>query len=337
MEFTNYKCPVCNEHFKQGDDIVVCPDCGAPHHRKCYEELGHCYYKDEHSKDFSFEELNKDEDENDNADKEKSTVVCPRCHHVNDSTSFYCGKCGFPLSEDTKQESQNPYQNQGNPQQPFGQGTPFGYAGAGMPAFDPLAGLDSEQEIADNVTVGEMSKFVGKSTQYFLLIFNKIKNFGTSRFNFAAFLFSGVYFLYRKMIALGIIFSLLSVSFTVGEFFIMLMPEYQNYMNTIINSASSSQMFYTMSLGSQYSMSEILFIYSPYILSALNGILMIVCGFIANRTYYKHCTKKINAIKKESVDVNINKKLEASGGVNLPLALCVEIAFLVLNYIPLFL
>ncbi len=333
MEFTNYKCPVCNEYFKPGDDIVVCPDCGAPHHRQCYEELGHCSYKDEHSKDFSFEELNKDEDKNENPDKDESTVVCPRCYHVNDSTSFYCKKCGFPLTEDTKKENQN----RDNPQQPFVQGTPFGYVGAGMPAFDPLAGLDSEQEIADNVTVGEMSKFVGKSTQYFLLVFNKIKNFDTSRFNFAAFLFSGVYFLYRKMTALGIIISLLNVAFTVSRFFIILMPEYQNYINAILNSTSGSQMFYSMSLGSQYSMSELLFIYSPYIISALNGILMIVCGFIANRTYYRHCTKKINAIKKESADVNINKRLEVAGGVNLPLALCVEIAFFVLNYIPLFL
>ena len=40
MEFTEYKCPVCGEQFKKGDDIVVCPECGAPHHRECYEKEG---------------------------------------------------------------------------------------------------------------------------------------------------------------------------------------------------------------------------------------------------------------------------------------------------------
>ena len=30
MEFSEYKCPVCNETFKSGDDVVVCPECGAP-------------------------------------------------------------------------------------------------------------------------------------------------------------------------------------------------------------------------------------------------------------------------------------------------------------------
>lgn len=38
MEFTEYKCPVCDKQFKKGDDIVVCPECGAPHHRECYEK-----------------------------------------------------------------------------------------------------------------------------------------------------------------------------------------------------------------------------------------------------------------------------------------------------------
>ena len=46
MEFTQYKCPVCNEQFKSGDDIVVCPECGAPHHRECYEKNEHCFYAD---------------------------------------------------------------------------------------------------------------------------------------------------------------------------------------------------------------------------------------------------------------------------------------------------
>lgn len=26
MDFYKYKCPVCNKQFKEGDDIVVCPE-----------------------------------------------------------------------------------------------------------------------------------------------------------------------------------------------------------------------------------------------------------------------------------------------------------------------
>ena len=55
MEFTEYKCPVCDKQFKKGDDVVVCPECGAPHHRECYEKEGHCHFADKHGADFSFE------------------------------------------------------------------------------------------------------------------------------------------------------------------------------------------------------------------------------------------------------------------------------------------
>ena len=30
MEFTQYNCPVCETEFENGDDVVVCPECGTP-------------------------------------------------------------------------------------------------------------------------------------------------------------------------------------------------------------------------------------------------------------------------------------------------------------------
>ncbi len=42
------KCPVCSVKFADGDDIVVCPECGAPYHRNCYKESGECIFKDRH-------------------------------------------------------------------------------------------------------------------------------------------------------------------------------------------------------------------------------------------------------------------------------------------------
>lgn len=336
MEFNQYKCPVCNQPFKSGDDVVVCPDCGAPHHRKCYEQEGHCFYENKHSEDFSFEqEYNENSRNNDNNESQNSVdgeIICKNCGEKNDSTTFYCRKCGFPLNEqDRKQNTQN----QQNGQQ-FNQGMPpFGFGGAGMP-FDPMAGISSEQPIADNVTAGEMSKFVGKNTPYFMLVFNKIKSFNSSRFNFAAFLFSGVYFLYRKMIVPGIIISLLMIGLTVGETLIQISPEYTTLINTLLNMQDGAQSFYTFSLSSQFTMNEILFMYSPYVLSIFKGIIMLICGFTANRAYYKHCTKKINTIKANTQNVNINKELESCGGVNLALAVCFEAAYVIVSYIPMF-
>ena len=39
-----YGCPCegCGKPLTLQDDIVVCPDCGAPYHRTCYEKMGLC-------------------------------------------------------------------------------------------------------------------------------------------------------------------------------------------------------------------------------------------------------------------------------------------------------
>lgn len=48
MKYTNYKCPVCSNQFIEDDDIVVCPECGTPHHRECYIQNGNCANADKH-------------------------------------------------------------------------------------------------------------------------------------------------------------------------------------------------------------------------------------------------------------------------------------------------
>ncbi|MGN1195963.1 MAG: RING finger protein, partial [Acutalibacteraceae bacterium] len=42
MKYENLICPGCGEVFKEGDDVVVCPECGTPQHRQCYEKNGGC-------------------------------------------------------------------------------------------------------------------------------------------------------------------------------------------------------------------------------------------------------------------------------------------------------
>ncbi len=55
FRFLNEKCLVCNENFKENDDIVVCPHCGTPHHRECYKENTKCANHEKHGEDFHWE------------------------------------------------------------------------------------------------------------------------------------------------------------------------------------------------------------------------------------------------------------------------------------------
>ncbi len=49
MDYTKYFCPVCNEKFDENSDVVVCPDCGTPHHRNCWFDSGKCFNADHHA------------------------------------------------------------------------------------------------------------------------------------------------------------------------------------------------------------------------------------------------------------------------------------------------
>ncbi|MDR1755317.1 MAG: hypothetical protein LBR74_10565 [Eubacterium sp.] len=40
--YSGIKSPCCDKEFSDGDDIVVCPQCGTPHHRDCYAAKGEC-------------------------------------------------------------------------------------------------------------------------------------------------------------------------------------------------------------------------------------------------------------------------------------------------------
>ena len=183
MEFTQYSCPVCGERFKNGDDVVVCPDCGAPHHRQCYEKLDNCFFADKHREGFNFESSGSGEDSGSDEAAE-GVIKCPRCQAENDRTAFYCKTCGFPFNSEDRTNGDGP--DRTDQQTNRAQGMPFGFGTAGNPMYDPLAGLKSDDEIADNVKVGEAAKFIGKSTPYYLPMFSRLKQYGSARFNFSA-------------------------------------------------------------------------------------------------------------------------------------------------------
>lgn len=59
MDFTKFNCPVCNKNFVENDDVVVCPECGTPHHRECYKTTGKCFNENLHGTDIPVQENHK--------------------------------------------------------------------------------------------------------------------------------------------------------------------------------------------------------------------------------------------------------------------------------------
>lgn len=52
--FENKLCPICRARFNDKADVVVCPICGTPHHRACYEIRGHCGLENLHESGFTW-------------------------------------------------------------------------------------------------------------------------------------------------------------------------------------------------------------------------------------------------------------------------------------------
>lgn len=330
MEFTQYNCPVCETEFENGDDVVVCPECGTPHHRSCFEALGHCYYQDKHADGFSFESLYPAKSDREHPDQDTAnfeTVLCPVCFYKSPKGSHVCQRCGTDLSAENVQQPRHPFpnnsENNSTNQQPYSQNMPpFGFGSAGVPNFDPLAGMDSQEEIGDGVTAGEAAKFTGKNTPYFSMVFQRLKKMDKGKFGFTAFVFSGVYFLYRKMYGIGILFSLISIISNVLSTFIIITPEWSSSLHDISNGSTEPL--------------ALLYAYLPLLLNGVHYALMLISGLTANRLYYRHSLKKIRKIKeeyRERTPEELHKSLESKGGINLPIALSFGITMLIISYI----
>lgn len=336
MEFNDLKCPACNTPLESDDDIVVCPVCGAPHHRECYEETGHCYFESKHKENFDYDEyIKKKQAEKQSAQSfsdsnAQSSVKCQKCGTFNPGSAFYCNKCGAPLNF---QQTSASNQNQGG-MPPFG-----------MPLnFDPMAGMNPNEEIDDGVTAGETAKYIQTNTPYFLRIFANIRDNNKSRFNISAFLFTGGYMLYRKMYKLGAIFTIIVGGLILAALLIQTLPVFGWY--EILENASksietnsileaSSQIVDNISL---LPIDKQTIFYLPLILSSLRFPFMIIAGCITNKAYFKDCIKKIKKIKDETNgnEQEINIKIKEKGGINFKIAVVVFICYMLINYIPYF-
>ena len=52
MDLNGQKCPACGRNFDHDDDIVVCPVCGTPQHRACWDERGECVNASRHAEGY---------------------------------------------------------------------------------------------------------------------------------------------------------------------------------------------------------------------------------------------------------------------------------------------
>lgn len=323
MDYIGNKCPVCDKYFHANDEIVVCPECGTPHHRECYEAEGHCHNLSRHQEGYDYSE-----------DKTQSAaphaVICPSCGKENDEGSFFCKYCATPLSSQDAQ----PQQPQQPPRSPFAAFNPDGSSDSPFPFMDPMGGVPADTDFGDGVTAGETAKYVKQSTPYYMRVFNNIRTVNRSKFNFTAAIFAGGFLLYRKMYKLGALITALQLTMMILKLYVeitysTLFAQLTEAVRGATSSLTFFQYFATLSTTEQ------LTLFLPDLIDMVNLVIMLVIGFTFNRLYFKHCREQINKIKSVTPDgENAETVLQTKGGVNIPLAISLIVSYLVIQLLP---
>ncbi len=281
-KYTGSQCMICQNAFKEEDDIVVCPDCGTPYHRSCYSSKGHCINDALHQSGMGWQEMQY---------KHREKIggrECSRCHHVNLPDARECAVCHQPLGAQA-----NPYD-----ENTAGSGQPFMFNPA-----DPCCGLSPDEEF-EGEKLGHIAAFVGNNTLYYIPIFKRFKETGKKiSLNLSCLLFPHLYFAYRRMWIPALLVMLASALLGIPAM-----------LSSLLNALSEKEFIESMTeLYSQYNMDgaelfegmkallkpykDVIF----YLDMLFYGLMLTgrtVLSIFANWIYYRHTLKKVSRVRK---------------------------------------
>lgn len=216
MSFQGMECPVCHQIFEDSDDIVVCPECGTPHHRECWNQLGHCVNSEKHGENFSFPRPQNDENEiqANPVRNNRKTRRCPDCGHENEPESTRCSVCGRSLRR---------------PEERFQQSANFDSSKLNTDFVPPNV-------IVDGIPAVESAAFIGSGcTRYITRFIQMERNESKLSWNWAAAIFGPLWCFYRKLYKTGFLYLFISLIITI----VTLPRGYGEFLLSIFHQAST--------------------------------------------------------------------------------------------------
>lgn len=289
MTYAGEQCPVCKKEFTGDDDVVVCPECGTPHHRSCYAEKNRCENAEKHPTGFFWEPKRAPQLAGDASPKQPQAdeqsnghrvIFCPNCGRENPAEEPVCTGCGARLYNN---------QNGGKPfvppvELPNMYNRPF--AGGTV----PIAPTD---RLGEN-TVGDCAEFIGVNAHKYIPKMYKAEREGKKiSWNWAAFIFAPYWFFYRKMQIAGAVCMLILLAATAL------------FTNTNVVQASNALAektggFYAGAVTQQELMTE----YQRYItlpenaaVLGINFAIHLYAGLFGNMHYKKKVNKEVSVLR----------------------------------------
>ena len=281
-KYENLCCPVCHAKFFEDDDIVVCPICGAPHHRDCYKYEGHCHFESDHGTENQWKM----------PEVSEPTLYCKHCGEPMKVGQEFCSACGKMQNDESEQNTEQ------NDQQPnFGGFNPQD----GMnfnPDFAKMYNINPDEEIDKDITAGDVLNFTGPQGFRYLNIYKRqLKSGGRVGWNWISFLFPEIWLFARKMWFLAVPTFIINCVLSAMTL-ILIEPYMQNAMSyfDIANSLSPNDMKFVGMFGICLLIIKVFF------------------GMFGDYFYRQHSFKKIRQLKLQ----NTTDKLDflQAGSVN---------------------
>ncbi len=292
------KCAVCQAYLFEEDDVVYCPQCGAPHHRECYNAIGHCGLEQYHGTENQYKKMEPKpkEEPNQTTDNSHGQIVCAMCGNVYDKEASACPNCGAP---------------------------DISKMGGKFINFDFLGGIPADMDIGDGVTANEAKMFVGANTQRYIPKFASFKIGKKLSWNWAAFLFPCAWFASRKMYAKGIIMGTLQIAFT------MLLLPFNKAISYLDFSEMSNYLEISKIISENFDSIGKVAIIAAVVGITLEFLLRLLSGLIADYFYKNRVINGVKEIKDGIDDPSV--AYHRRGGVSLTAAL---LGIMAVQYLP---
>ena len=285
-------CQACHAYLFDDDDIVVCPDCGAPYHRGCYESLGKCALEESHGTENAYDAVLKREAAQ-TEEQKREKHICPSCGRMTAEKTPFCPYCGSSMEGKRSEDGRPPY---------MGAVPRFGVG------FDPLGGINEKTEIENGITAKEAAIFVGPRSDRYVPRFLQNESVG---WNFAAFLMPTAWFCYRKL------YKWAAVTFIAFVAAVMLtLPLYSEISGILGRLPTDAALSYQAiaeaaqsASGSATAMSAV-----GMLITVASGVLS---GLFGERAYRSHTVRTVSRIKQEYDGEEASYRIAKKGGVNL--------------------
>ncbi len=297
-KYIGQSCTSCRVPFKEGDEIVVCPECGSPYHKDCYKAEGRCINTVLHEAGKEWQPEVREPQPSFDPAAAVTEKVCPNCGAHNKPESSFCTECGTSLSGEAA-ENRDVYGTPNFGGQQYGPfGRQDGMPGSGLPPFINVQAISPETDV-DGITVGEYAEYVRTNTVSYIPKFIRFAKYRKKlSFNFAAFFLSPLWFAYRKMPLFCAITALVSFVSSIPSAMEMMAQMGVTQFSALNNSPTFT------------AVSAVCYI--------LSYAVSIISGLFGDYIYYRHAKNDITAIKSEMTEVQSRKAaIYKAGGTSI--------------------